>query len=245
MTKRPEFRWESFADTNVGKVRTVNEDAVAENPGARIWAVADGMGGHHAGDLASSKVAEQLMQIAPRASVGEMVDAVEDAIIGVHQYLLRVAAEQAPGQVIGTTVAGLIGFGPRAVVFWVGDSRVYLFRDGILQQLTEDHTEVEELVQKGVILREDAHTHADKNVINRAVGADERACLDLDDIAVAAGDLFLICSDGLNKEVSDQEVEAVLARGGPLRELGSTLMGMILSRSAKDNASIVLLRAVG
>jgi serine/threonine protein phosphatase PrpC len=245
MTKGNLCRWVSFAVTHVGNIRKMNEDAVVDNDAAGVWAVADGMGGHSAGDVASSKVAEELLKIGLHDTLGKMVDAVEDAIIATHQYLVQLANERGPEHIIGTTVAGVIGFGCRAVVFWIGDSRVYLFRNGVLQLLSEDHTAVEELVQMGIILREDAHTHADKNVINRAVGADERSCLDLDDLSVAVGDIFLICSDGLNKELSDKEIEAVLAGGGSLQELGSKLMDMGLARDARDNTSIVLVRAAG
>lgn len=239
--RAPQFSWRSYAVSHVGKVRKLNEDACLERPDAGLWAIADGMGGHSAGDLASQLVVNILSKIKPHAELSALVEFVEHGIIAANARLYDLAT--ASDQTIGSTVVTLLCAQGHCVFMWAGDSRLYRRRDGRLRQLTTDHSQVEIYVRQGLVRREDAATHPAGNLVTRAVGATAELHLDIDAAKLAAGDRFLLCSDGLVRHVSFQEIESAL--GEPSPELAAErLLGMTLSRGAVDNVSICVVEVV-
>jgi protein phosphatase len=224
-------------------VRTHNEDACLALPERGIWAVADGMGGHAHGDVASREVVESLRALPDEPDIAELTTATAAALDRVNAGLRRRAASQTvQGGVIGSTVVALLARGQHATCVWAGDSRIYLYRDGELRALTRDHSLVEELVLRGEISPEHALSHPEANALTRAVGGEDR--LEVDEVCVDAhpGDLFLLCSDGLTKELPHDEMAAALRDAGDLQAACEALVQGALARGGRDNVTVVLAR---
>ena len=238
--------WTSAACTHIGNVRTHNEDAYLAQPERGIWAVADGMGGHAQGDVASREVVDSLRALGDEPEIAELTNAAATALDRVNASLRQRAASQTiEGGVIGSTVVALLARGRRVACVWAGDSRIYLYRDGELRALTRDHSLVEELVLRGELSPEHALAHPEANALTRAVGGDDR--LEVDEVCVDAhaGDLFLLCSDGLTKELPNGEIAAVLKAASDLREACEALVQGALVRGGRDNVTVVLARFEG
>lgn len=229
------LRWRSALRTDVGKVRKLNEDSGLNRPDNRLWCVADGMGGHSAGDLASQMIINSLAKVKDAVQLSEHVDFVEYSILGVNNRLHELSRAQ--NQTSGSTVIVLLGGDHHCVYMWAGDSRLYRLRDGTLTQLTTDHTQAELYVEQGLISRQDAVDHPSANMVTRAVGASESLFLDIDIADALRGDKYLLCSDGLDKHVPDPEIEAVM-RGGQPQEIVDKLVEMTLARGASDNVTV-------
>jgi len=236
------LRFRSVARTHVGAVRTLNEDRVLERADARLWAVADGMGGHQAGEVASGLIVEALSAVGGRHSGYTFLNAVCDSLQAVNRELLDRAQALEAGGTIGATVAVLLVHDDHYACVWAGDSRVYLARDGGLERITHDHSLVQEMVDAGAIAPEDAAAHRQSNVVTRAVGADETLMLDVLHAAIQPGDVFLLCSDGLTGMVTDAEIGRIL-RALPLEAAADGLLALSLDRGARDNVSLVLIAA--
>jgi serine/threonine protein phosphatase PrpC len=230
--------WQSALRSEVGKVRKHNEDSGLDRPDARLWAVADGMGGHSAGDLASQMIVNSLSKLKPTTNLSEHVDFVEHSILGVNNRLLELA--EANNQTIGSTVVALLANDNYGVFLWAGDSRLYRLRDNDLSQLTTDHTQAQHYLERGLISRESAADHPAGNMVTRAVGASASLFLDIDIVDIVPGDRFLLCSDGLDKHVSDPEIEAALRDGDPSTVV-DTLIELTLERGANDNVTICVI----
>jgi len=238
--------WTSAACTHTGNVRTHNEDACLALPERGIWAVADGMGGHAQGDVASREVVASLKALPDEPEMAELTAAVGVALDTVNASLRQRAASQAgQGGVIGSTVVALLARGRHATCVWAGDSRIYLYREGDLRALTRDHSLVEELVLRGELSPEYALSHPDANALTRAVGGEDR--LEVDEVCVDAhpGDLFLLCSDGLTKEVPHDEIAAVLRGAIDLQGACEALVQGALAHGGHDNVTVVLARFAG
>lgn len=243
MTTEPSrLRWSSASRTHVGMVRKLNEDSCLELADQGIWAVADGMGGHAAGDLASRSVVEALSLLAESSSLGSLVEGVNRQMQAVNASLAKEARRRRV-QVIGSTAVILLAYGDHAVVVWAGDSRAYRYRQGELTQLTRDHSQVEELVAQGRITREQAEHYPGSNVITRAVGVMDHLELDSEMSQVQEGDIFLLCSDGLYNEIRDNEIREALAVGD-CKYSCDLLLERALSRGARDNVTVVVVRAL-
>ena len=236
-------RARSASSSHVGKVRQINEDSVLERPDLGLWAVADGMGGHGGGDVASQMIVAALGALPAPTSALSMRRDFEQRVAEVHERLLAVAAERGGG-VIGSTLVALLAFEGHYACLWCGDSRAYLWRSGRLQQITRDHSQAQELVDRGVLSREQAKTWPGRNVVTRALGAGTAADLDMVDGPAQAGDRILLCSDGLIGHVSDAEIAAELD-AEPLSDVCSRLLTLTLSRGAADNVSIVVVEFLG
>lgn len=237
------FTWSSSSRSDVGMVRDVNEDACLERPDLGLWAVADGMGGHSAGDVASRMIVETLDAIPPAPRLSAMVEAVERGLLEVNSRLKEIAARQ-DTHTIGSTVAAMLASGRHCVCLWAGDSRIYRFRDRTLEKLTQDHALVEELVEKGVLSREEAAHHPQGNLVTRAVGASQELYLDMEMCELNDDDVFILCSDGLDKEVEDAEIAEVIARENGA-DLSEVLVDLALSRGGHDNVTVVAVRIAG
>ena len=235
------FQWSSAGRSHVGMVRAINEDACLALPERGLWAVADGMGGHEAGDVASQMVIEALQQVRPPTNWPDFLEAVRDSLRDVNRRLREESAQRYQHRTIGSTVVVLIAYEAQCACLWVGDSRIYRLRDGQLRQLTRDHSHVQELVDQGLIAPESAHRHPLANVITRAVGSASE--LQIDEVVhpLQSGDLFLLCSDGLNKTVSDEEIARLLAHSDHnCQEAVKAFIHLALMRDANDNVTTVV-----
>jgi serine/threonine-protein phosphatase Stp1 len=227
------FRIESAGITHQGRVRDKNQDSYCVREGDGLWAVADGMGGHEGGEWASGKLVEALEQVTLPAELEAAADAVALAIRDANAAILAEAGER--GSQMGSTIVALIVRGQRALILWVGDSRAYLLRDGDFTQLSRDHTQVQEMVARGLMLPEEAAGHPMGHILSRAVGV--RPDIELDRIAseVRPGDVFLLCSDGLHGYVGEGEIRRRLSHA-PARALDE-LVALTLAAGAPDNVT--------
>lgn len=201
--------WTSAAESRKGVRRVVNEDAFLDSGETGLWAVADGMGGHDAGDVASAAIRDELAGLALAPTINECIARIETGLRRVNTRLRTAAEARGPDSVIGSTFAALLIRGRHAVCLWSGDSRAYLARDGSLYLLTRDHKLVHDLVEAGEIQASDADGHPQRHVITRAIGAEETVRLDLNHVTLAEGDRLLLCTDGL----SDKLDPAAIALG--------------------------------
>jgi serine/threonine protein phosphatase PrpC len=232
------FVFKTATASHVGKVREVNEDSLLARPEIGLWVVADGMGGHGGGDLASGAVVAALGTIDEPESAAQFLAQFEDRIIHVNADLRALAKARAT-QVIGTTIAAILIHGAHYACVWCGDSRAYLLRDGVLAQISRDHSEVQDLIDRGVLDADEAKAWPRRNVITRALGVADQAALEIGDGPIRAGDKFLLCSDGLTNHVADSEITALLGADEPQKAC-ARLITLTLQRGASDNVSIVV-----
>ncbi|HLW89981.1 MAG TPA: protein phosphatase 2C domain-containing protein [Roseiarcus sp.] len=231
--------FDTASASHVGKVRTVNEDGLLARPDLGLWAVADGMGGHGAGDLASSAVIAALDTIRSADTAAELLAQFEHRVIRANAEVRAVARSRALG-LIGTTLAALLIRPPHYACLWCGDSRAYLWRDGGLAQISHDHSEVQDLIDRGILDAAEAKTWPRRNVVTRAIGVAVETELELAEGRVAAGDRFLLCSDGLTNHVDDAEIATALSGGGP-KQACEQLVELTLQRGASDNVSLIVI----
>jgi protein phosphatase len=236
MTKPFAFRTAWVSD--VGRVRELNEDSVLARPEIGLWAVADGMGGYGGGDVASHAVVEALRALAPTASAALLLDAFEQKVFRVNSDL-RALALAGEVEIVGTTLVALLVHSEHFACVWCGDSRAYLRRDGVLSQISRDHSEVQELIDRGLLDEEKAKTWPRRNVVTRALGAADSPELDLVDGRIYSGDRFLLCSDGLTTHVARDEIAATLSVANAQSAV-DRLLGLTLERGASDNTSIIV-----
>lgn len=221
-------------------VRTLNEDAVLDLPELGLWMVADGMGGHAAGDFASGAIVSALASIPPPSSLGALIGEVRQRLQTVNGQLNETARNRGLN-VIGSTVVALLAFGDHGIVVWAGDSRAYRFRHGELAQLTRDHSEAEDIVRLGLMSPEQVREHPASNVITRAVGGADILELDAEMFPLAPDDTFLLCSDGLYRELDDDAIKVCLALGDCRRSCDA-LTDAALAQQARDNVSVIVVR---
>jgi serine/threonine-protein phosphatase Stp1 len=233
--------FDCISRTHVGLRRKVNEDAVFVRTERGLWAVADGMGGHEAGDVASAKVAEALQHLPIVYGLDELVEAAIDALYGVNRELIELGRSEGRSRTIGTTVVGLAVADGHFRCFWVGDSRAYRVRSGQIRRLSRDHSLVQDLVDAGMLKSEEAEKHESANVITRAVGVAEDLQVDSSTGEAMPGDIFLLASDGLTRMVDDYEILEELT-SAPLEQAADRLIELVLARGAPDNVSMVLIQ---
>jgi protein phosphatase len=235
-----DLHWSSASRTDVGMVRKLNEDSVLDLPELGLWAVADGMGGHSAGDFASAAIVTALSAIPRPSSLDSLGSEVRRRLQTVNRRLHEEAIARRE-QAIGSTVVALLADASHASVLWAGDSRAYLYRDGKLLQLSRDHSQVEELVSRGLLTPEQAEGHPASNVITRAVGVVDTLEVDSETLAIAEDDIFLLCSDGLYRELDNDAIKACLL-SGDCRRACDELINAALAQGARDNVSVVVVR---
>ena len=222
-------------------MRTRNEDSLVHRPEIGLWAVADGAGGHGAGDVASQAVAAALDAIPAGLSAAELLAQVRLRLTETHARLQQQARDAGGNRIIATTVVAVMVRHGHFACLWAGDSRAYLLRAGVLQRVTRDHSLVQEMVDQGTLSEEEAEQHPQANVILRAIGATGELVLDKVSGRLAAGDRLMLCSDGLFKALPEAEIGAMLANGA---EAGA-LVEAAVARGARDNVSAVMLRQEG
>jgi serine/threonine protein phosphatase Stp1 len=230
-------RFESSAITDAGAVRTHNEDSYISCPDLGLWAVADGVGGHHAGEIASRTATEALRTVPAGLNATQLITEVRMRLARVHQQLKEEAAQRGV-DAMATTIVVLLARGSYFACLWAGDSRIYLLRGGEITQLTRDHSLVQDLVDAKTITQDEATTHPRSNVITRAVGAgDPELALDKYSARLCAGDRFLLCSDGLWKTFTPDELARLLTADG--KPPAERLLEAALERRADDNVTVV------
>lgn len=234
------MKWSSVNYSHVGMVRKVNEDACLVMQDLGLWAVADGMGGHEAGDFASQLIVNTLSQIPSSSTWAKFIEAAKAQLNQSNFQLRKESARHYHNRTIGSTVVVMLAQENRGACLWVGDSRLYRLRNGELEQLTRDHSHVQELVDQGLLSPEEAQEHPLGNVITRAVGSSDRLDIDVLDFPLEVGDVFLLCSDGLNKAVKDSEI-AYLMVHAEHHEIVETLIQTALARGATDNVTVVVI----
>lgn len=239
---------ESFAITDIGSRREVNQDYVYCNDDAvgllpNLYIVADGMGGHKAGDFASrysvNEFEKELKEQKARTIIGSM----EGAVRLVNERLLKEASAEPDYEGMGTTFVAACIEQENLYVLNIGDSRLYLINEkGTIRQITQDHSLVEEKILRGEIERKDAKNHPEKNVITRALGATEQVVPDFFEVELSAGDYILLCSDGLTNMVEDSDVkETVLNQDASLKEKAESLVELANKNGGRDNISLILI----
>jgi serine/threonine-protein phosphatase Stp1 len=230
-----------YAATHIGLVRKVNEDAILDRSEIGLWAVADGVGGGYAGDRASGLIVASLEKLpVPVGAVG-FVEDVRRSLDEVNRRLRTEAAVSGDDRVIASTVVCLLHFERWYCCLWAGDSRLYRLKAGNFEQLTRDHSEVQSLLDYGLISVEEARQHPRANVVTRAVGAEDVLQLQTVEGEIEPGDAFLLCTDGLTKVVEDWEISIALSvLSAP--EAVHSLIGMTLQRGAPDNVSVAVIK---
>lgn len=234
-------QFRTTARTHVGCIRKANEDAILAKPASGLWAVADGMGGHADGHLASRGIIEALDAIEPGLDADRMAQRIRLELQKVHDNLRQLGISRAPPRTIGSTVVALAADGARFSCLWAGDCRAYRLREGALSQITRDHTVVQQLVDAGLIASDEADGHQDGHIVTRALGAEDAgSSLDCVQGGLKAADAFLLCSDGLSRIVSKDLMSAALLN--PDQEHGADqLLEAVLARGAPDNVSFLLI----
>ncbi|MGD8415705.1 MAG: protein phosphatase 2C domain-containing protein [Pseudomonadales bacterium] len=234
------YSWQSAQQSHRGNRRKNNEDSVLSRPDVALWVVADGMGGHMAGDVASQAITDALARVPLQGPLADDVDRVEDALLSVNDELRLHSQTRCQGGTVGSTVVALLARDDVGVVLWAGDSRLYRLRGGRLEQVTRDHNPVSDLLDAGVVSEADALAH-DTNIITRAVGGQASLNLDVAVFDVSSGDTLLLCSDGLYREL-DQETLIRSLSSGDLEDAAEKLVSRCLSGAARDNVSLVIAR---
>lgn len=226
--------------TDIGCLRDHNEDSLVVTP--PLFAVADGMGGHAAGEVASEIAVRVLSELAPEHPDGEALGrAIEEA----NRAVIQAAREGRGRQGMGTTMTAAMLEGERLVIAQVGDSRAYLLHQGKLQQLTRDHSLMADMIEAGQLTPEEARTHPNRSVITRALGSDPHTQPDLYEINVETGDRLLICSDGLSGMIFDDQIENTLRRVQDPQRCASQLVNEAIAAGGHDNVTVIVADVTG
>lgn len=224
-----------FSMTDVGRVRPINEDSFYQpEPGERFCAVADGMGGHNAGEVASAMAVKAFSEYMRDVRV-ITPEALRASVVRANDAVYEAAQKSPEVSGMGTTFSALATDGETAYIAHVGDSRVYLIRRGALMQLTIDHTLVEEMVMKGLITVREARVHPRRNIITRALGTEARVEVDLTQLTLRPGDVFFLCTDGLTNHVPEREILSAATSAAEWQDKLRRLVGIALENGGQDN----------
>lgn len=236
----------TFSKTDIGKKRNLNQDAVytSERPVGKLpnlFLVADGMGGHNAGDYASRRAVETIVEHIEGATEENPAEILGNAIAAANTRVRREAEENPERKGMGTTVVAACCDGKALHVANVGDSRLYVIGKKKIRQITRDHSWVEEMVRRGGLDREAAKTHPDKNIITRAVGAEDTVRTDFFTVELDEDDLVLMCTDGLTNMLEDDEILNVVESARDIVEMAESLVNAANEKSGRDNISVILI----
>jgi serine/threonine-protein phosphatase Stp1 len=233
-------RFECVTRTHIGCRRKKNEDSMLSRPG--LWAVADGMGGHEAGEVASSLVVEMLGGLTAEASLVSRAAAAHSTLQEANRRLLTMTRSARTARAIGSTIVLVVADASSFSCLWAGDSRAYLARRGVLNQLTRDHSLVQQLVDSGDLDIASAAFHPNANIITRAVGAAPQLTIDCVEGEMRLEDVFLLASDGLTRLLSDSEILQEL-EASDLEAAANRMINTCLDRKAPDNVTFIIIKA--
>lgn len=226
-----------------GRVRQQNEDSIGAFPEFGLWVVADGMGGHAAGDVASRIIIEEMGSLGVPISAQDQRARVQERLARAHHRILNHSRDSGLGGA-GSTVAALLLHGSELACIWAGDSRIYLMREGRLTPLTRDHSEVALMVAAGTLTEDEARIAPRRNVITRAIGIGQTAQPDTASGVIKDGDRLLLCSDGLTEHLSDAEIAGFVGRGLSAAGVAEALIAETLQRGARDNVSVIVVDCI-
>ena len=235
-----------FAITDVGRVRDHNEDAYHVSPDGNLFVVADGMGGHEAGEVAAALAIEAISEcllperLAAAAARGDIPSLLLDAVIAAHDRVLEANRSREDGKEMGCTIAVGYVSGHQLVTCHVGDVRCYVLSGGVLNQITHDHSLVGSLVQAGKLTPEEARVHPNKNEVLQAIGMPMGVVPDVNPVDLSTGNRILLCSDGLWEALSDQEIQSILVSDGTVRQLATQLVDRANGAGGPDNITAIL-----
>lgn len=238
----PIVNFDSGYATHRGMVRTNNEDHYVVLPNSGVWAVCDGMGGHNYGDVASGLLAEKIGSIGRPISASDLLARFEDRIFQANSAIVDFSHREG-GITVGSTLAALLVYKTDYACVWSGDSRIYRIRNRILEQLTRDHTEVQELLDQKLLTVEEAKNWPRSNVITKAIGVTDEPDLELTRGRLLEADRFLLCSDGLTAHMEDHEIAQIVGSKPPQLACDA-LIQKTLERGASDNVTVVVLHHV-
>lgn len=235
----------AYAKTDIGAKRQTNQDYVfcsMQPVGSlpNLFIVADGMGGHKAGDLASRYTVEEFLEVVRNSRADNPITIIEEAVTKANLLLIQKSKESIDYEGMGTTLVVATIIGKSIFIANVGDSRLYLINNEI-QQITRDHSLVEEMISLGEIDRKKARTHEKKNIITRAIGVDSEVVADFFEIDYQTGDIILMCSDGLSNMIDDDEIKLIVNQGNDLSEISNKLIDVANKNGGRDNISVVLI----
>ncbi len=254
-----EITLQSWGLTDVGMKRRLNEDVFLIDVDSGVYLVADGMGGHAAGEVASRLAADEIDRIVSArvrlegetwpdhwdTDLSTSANLLTDAVQEAHRHVTDAVAKDPDLKGMGTTVvvAGHEDRSDRLVICHVGDSRAYLLREGRIRVLTNDHSWVHEQITAGLLTEESARSHPLKNVVTQALGGSTEPQADIFELSMLDGDIVLLCSDGLNSMLADSQIEDLLNRGDSLEEIAKSLVVVANESGGNDNITVVLLKA--
>ena len=234
------LEWRSCGLTTVGTERKHNEDAYLTLPDEGLWVVADGMGGHAKGDVASQSIIDALEGFTPQRTLSTTIELIEKRVLDVNEKLHNQSLGQ-PDKVMGSTVAMVYTYQDHVFYMWAGDSRIYRYRNKKLDQVSHDHSFVQEIVDKGMMTPEEAGNHPSANIITRAVGVSDKLVIDIDHDIAQPGDKYLICSDGLFKDITIEDISRAMDQI-PFKAAQS-LIETALANEANDNVTVIVVEA--
>ncbi len=232
--------WHSVGQSDVGRVRKNNQDALLNRPERALWAVADGMGGYSDGEWASNTIIAALDTIPLAGSLKSREQRFRQELQTVNGSIKKIAEEAQ--QRSGSTLVLLHIYQGKALYLWVGDSRIYRLRHGVLTQVTSDHSLIERLIAQGKISRQEAETHPSAHVITRAIGIEAEVLVDSCQENILAGDAWLLCSDGLTREVNEKQLHEIFATATSLETAAQRLLQQALDNGGRDNITLCLVQ---
>jgi protein phosphatase len=241
-----DLRYDSAALSDCGHYRPSNEDAFGRSEESGVYLVCDGMGGAAAGEVASSMAAAEVLCLLSRraeSGVAPLEDRIKQSIRAANEAIYSRSQNDFQLSGMGTTLVGLVTEGRRVLVFNVGDSRCYRLRKLHLEQISLDHSLVEEQVRMGLLTHAEARRSPMRNIITRALGTQPTVEPDLFELGTEAGDIFLLCSDGLTGEIADSLIESMLGADLPLDQLCASLVNAANAAGGHDNITCLLVRA--
>jgi PPM family protein phosphatase len=244
------------AVTDVGKVRDHNEDAIGSQPEIGLWVLADGMGGYNAGEVASGIAVKTIVDLVTQACKHEKRGEIEsgtgymrqtivlrDAIHRANKVINQTAQSQPQCEGMGTTLVASLFYNNRVSIAHVGDSRMYRLRGNRFEQITMDHSLLQELVDRGFYSQEEAQRSTNRNYVTRALGVEANVEVEVQEIDVQKGDYFLMCSDGLPDMVEDEDIHLTISTfSNDVRTVGEQLIKLTNDNGGRDNVSVILVR---
>lgn len=245
--------FEFFSHTDTGRVRTNNEDSIALDESCGVAVLADGMGGYAAGEVASgmacdfikSELGRWLHEASANASDGDVKRAMDICVDNANRAIFGAANSNPTYAGMGTTLVLAVFRSGRLLMGHIGDSRGYRLRDGQLQQITKDHSLLQEQIDAGILTPEQAQYAANKNLVTRALGVEDLVLMETHLHDIQSGDIYLMCSDGLSDMLRDQQIADVMSAHTSLPEMGEALVAVANEAGGRDNIAVVLVRAQG